>query len=312
MEFDVSVVIVTYNPDEKKLFQTIWSCVNQKDINHEIIVADDGSTDFNKSLVEQWFKELDFKDYKIVRLEQNCGTVKNSINGVSVCNGKFVKSISPGDFLYDDTTLSKFYNFCTKTNKEIVFGLSLYYSSSGDWIKYLPEFHYPKDFKPYIKNDTKKIRFNFLILRDLILAPSYLIKTDVYLKYLKLIEGKAKYAEDTVYMLMMADGLEFVYFDYPIVWYEYGFGISTNGSKIWEQRIVEDIKNVGEVLIKRNPEWKIFDDMNCKKKSPRVIFLKLRRKIYLNKKFKTLPDYPLDNLKTILNIRSGSEKNGNQ
>lgn len=300
MNYDVSVIIVTYNPDIKKLYQTIWSCVNQKDVKHEIIIADDGSDEFNTAQIEEWFKTFNFDDYKIVRMDTNSGTVKNSLNGVSACNGKYVKSISPGDFLYDDTTLSRFYNYCEDNNYEIVFGHSLYYVNTDVELKYLPELHYPKDYTPYINQADKKMRFNFLILRDLILAPSYLIKTEIYLNYLKLIDGKAKYAEDTVYMLMMADGLAFNYYDSPIVWYEYGSGISTCGSDAWVEKIKADIKNVGEVLVQRNPKWKIFDDMNCKKKTPRVIFLVLKRRAYFRKKFKKLPAFPIDELKKIL------------
>lgn len=59
-KYKITVVVITYNPDYKKLFQTLYSIVIQKNIIFEIIVSDDGTIDFDKKGIEQWFIENNF------------------------------------------------------------------------------------------------------------------------------------------------------------------------------------------------------------------------------------------------------------
>ena len=53
-KYDISVIIVTYNPKWEKLRTTILSILFQKNINIEIIVSDDGS---KNNLFEQQQKD---------------------------------------------------------------------------------------------------------------------------------------------------------------------------------------------------------------------------------------------------------------
>ena len=301
MSTDVTVLVITYKPNYKKLFLTLKSVISQRDIGFDIVIADDGTSDFDKSAIENWFAANGFSNFQITSLAENAGTVKNIDNGLKLCHGKYLKLISPGDFLYDELTLKRFFDFCESNKFDISFGNSIYYSYNDGKIQTYPKLHYPIILKPYRKNNLKKIKFNYLVFSDFIVAPSYFVNTELFKKYYKRIVDKVKFAEDTMYILMIAEGITPHYLDSPIVWYEYGTGISTGNNSKWISLIVKDITSVGEMIKEINPDYKIFNEMHLKKKSLKVFLLRLRRKLSFKfaKSF-TKIDFSTDSLNKLL------------
>ena len=290
-KYQVTLLVLSYNPDKKSLFNTLLSCVNQKDVKFEIVISDDGSKELFEDEIHSFFKERKFTDYKIIKQKTNKGTVKNYMNSIYSCEGEYIKCLAPGDLLYDDTCISDFIKYASSNNYDVVFGNSIYYYFDEKDTKVYPELHYPRDIKPYLTNDLEERRYRLLIMRDLVLALSYVLKTSLMRHYLEKIDNVAKFAEDTIYMLMVGDNVELHYYDRNIVWYEYGSGISTNSSNKWEEIIKEDIKNVCKILVKEHPEWQIVDDMNEKKLTPKVIINILKRRKYFKRKFEPYSNY---------------------
>lgn len=298
---DVTVLVITYKPNYNKLFLTLKSIIVQKDIKFDIVIADDGSPDFDNDAINKWFDAHSFSDYQIIALAENAGTVKNIENGLKSCSGKYLKLISPGDLIYNEFTLKKFFDFCESNNYEVAFGNSIYYTYIEEKISVYPKLHYPNILKPYRKNNFKKAKFNFLVFGDFILAPSYFVNTSLFNKYYLQIADKVKFAEDTMYILMIADGVEPHYLNSPIVWYEYGTGISTSNNSKWISLIVKDLLSVGEMIREINPEYKIFNEMNLKKKTPKIFLLRLRRKLSFKfAKLFTKVDFSTDSLNNLL------------
>ena len=52
---DVSVVVLTYNPDLRGLKRTLRSVMLQTGVNFEIIIADDGSSDNLSEEIKAFF-----------------------------------------------------------------------------------------------------------------------------------------------------------------------------------------------------------------------------------------------------------------
>ena len=132
MKYDISVIVLCYNPVLEKLINTLQSIVIQKHVSFEIVIADDGSSDvtyINK--ICEWFENKSFKDYKIIKNSQNQGTVKNLLSGVEQAEAQYIKGISPGDFLYDEKVLHKIVSFVKKEKYDVCFGLAGYYSYSN-------------------------------------------------------------------------------------------------------------------------------------------------------------------------------------
>ena len=92
----VSIIITNFNRKEF-LSRSIRSCLEQslsRNINTEIIVVDDGSTDDSMKLLEM------FKDsVKIIKLKKNRGVAYASNVGIKKSSGDFVLRLDADDFL---------------------------------------------------------------------------------------------------------------------------------------------------------------------------------------------------------------------
>ena len=62
MKTDVSVVVLTYNSDMEKLFGTLRSAICQKQIRFDIVISDDGSDNFDKERLSDFFLKINLKN----------------------------------------------------------------------------------------------------------------------------------------------------------------------------------------------------------------------------------------------------------
>lgn len=264
-EIDYSIIISMYNPDWNKLVLTLDSIVEQKNIDFEIVICDDGSEQNFENEIQEYFENNSFEKYKLVMNPNNQGTVKNVISAFKVARGKYVKNISPGDYFYDDFVMSKFDDVIKKSDADIFFGNAVFFydkvKENGMKERFLyPEKHNPIDFAPYIRNNGKQIRFNYLVRHDYILGASFVTKRELQLEYLLKIENYVKYAEDCSFVWMVAAGCKVKYIDIPFIWYEYGTGISTQRSDKWEKILYEDNRNAyKQMYAKRDIKKWVFD-----------------------------------------------------
>lgn len=256
---NVSFVIAIYNPNLNKLKDTIESIVKQKGINSEIVICDDGSkTDYSGFLSELFFR-INYCDYSYIRQKENVGTVKNVFAGVMACTSKYIKLLSPGDYMYSENIISEWLGFLKKNKADWSFGEAVYYRTENNHKFVFSGIAYPLDIKPYIKKDVKKCQWNCCVLKDLILGANTLCKKTILAEYLAEIVGKVRYAEDNIYRLMIFDGNIGVYFPKKTIFYEYGEGISTVKSTHWEKALHEDFINSNIIMKSHNSQkdpWK--------------------------------------------------------
>lgn len=295
-EFQVSVIIATYNPDWIKLKRTLLSVLLQKKLSFEIVVVDDGSRENFREDIELLFQQYKFDTYKIIDNPQNQGTVMNVLSGVKVAVGKYIKLISPGDLLYSDRTLYEFAEFMEKTMSKISFGRAIYYNfdehSKLNVIRHHSNPSAPSMYKLGTSINTEK--FHYLVKDDLVLGAATLVERCLLNKYLELISGKVIYAEDNCYRLMIADGNRISFFENIIIFYEYGYGVSTNGKSEWAERLKNDWKATDKLICTRlntdyifNKKLKLYFEANNNKKKrwlKRLLFipyyLKIEKKEY--------------------------------
>ena len=270
----IAVEVLTYNSDLEKLKLTLNSILIQKNIDFEIIIADDGSKNFNEKSIRQFFEDKDFEKYTIVANKQNQGTVKNVISGLEKVTADYVKDISPGDMFYDENTLYDFYQEIQKSNEDVYFGNACYYNVENQIIHFYNPKN-PRNINVYKKTKVKQIKKNYLNKRDYILGANFLIKTSVFLEYLKKIEDKVVYAEDCSFIYMLADNIIPVFFDRNFIWYEYGSGISTSSNNSWIQKIEADNKSTFELLYQNRLISKACYDMKYSKSFIKKLFLRI-------------------------------------
>ena len=239
----ISVIVCTYNADWEKTKNTLFSIIRQKNVIFEIIVTDDGSASNNFELIKDYFNTFDFQNFKLVENVENKGTVANIKEGLKVAKYEYVKTISPGDYLYDELTLSKFWKEIQNEKKEVYFGKAIYYENEkNNSIFY--EGENPRDLNVYRTINQKKIKKNYLVRRDYILGANFIIKKSILALYLDKISHCVKYAEDCSVIYMIAEGLYPILVDENIIWYEYGTGISTSKQAKWTKILYEENKNV--------------------------------------------------------------------
>ena len=249
----VSVIVACYNPKLEQLFSTLQSILIQIGIDYEIIIADDGSkNDYEKQLVD-FFEKSNYRDYKIIKSEVNKGTCKNILNGLKISNGKYIKLISPGDLLYCEYTLRDWVSFTEIEKCKISFGRSVYYNVIEDEINILRVKDTPQITKIYSKHQftRNKAILNYILLKDVAIGADFLCEKQLFEDYLIEISERIVYAEDMAYRLMLVDGVKMYAYDNPVIYYEYGSGISTNGSEKWERIINNEISQINQIIVDR-------------------------------------------------------------
>ena len=245
-----SVLMLTYNSSWDKTRQTLYSILIQKFADFEIVIADDGSQDNNFSKIEEYFATNHFTNYTLVANETNQGIVKNFDSGLVLCKGKYIKPISPGDFLYDENTLASVYDEIKDGDAAVYFGNAVYYSNTGGNIHIYDDNANPMDLTPYLKKDYKTIKKNYLVGMDRILGASVLYRSDKFKYYFHQMLKIIKYAEDCSIGFMIAHDEKIDYLSTKgVIWYEYSSGISTNGNSKWGRLIDADYRNMLFLLV---------------------------------------------------------------
>jgi glycosyltransferase involved in cell wall biosynthesis len=258
---DISVIVLTYNPDLGDLKRTLRSIILQEGVSFEIVIADDGSkNNLSKEIIE-YFERSGFTGYQLALNEENHGTVKNIISGVSISRGRYIKLISPGDYLYDEKSLKNLFD-CAEQNKvPLVFGDVLFFDSNSEDFSVIKKSALPCITKCYEAGsyDADTVRRNYLIVYDNIHGISTLVEKAAFEKYLKMIEGKVIYCEDHCYRLMAYDGAKMIYCKKPVAMYGFGFGISTGTNDKWAQRLLNDLNASNEVIVSMIKDDNRFD-----------------------------------------------------
>lgn len=254
---DVSVILVTYNSDLKKIKFTLNSLMRQKGIILQIIVADDGSFNNYSQELKSYFKDNNFINFTLVNSEQNKGTVRNIANAVRYAKGKYTKTIAPGDFFANEQTLQKWIEFMERESVRVSFGEAAYYSDYQT-MGLIRTKGSPSNKALYNKGlKYSNIFVDYLLANDTILGAALFMDTKILKKYIKTIENRIIYAEDFMIRIMIYDGIEVRFYPNVAIWYEYGTGISTSKNKKWEKLLHNDFEESNKIIEEREPKTKL-------------------------------------------------------
>ena len=248
---DISVIVATYNPDPFELIRTLNSIVYQQGVNIEIVIADDGSKNDITNLLERYFLNVGFTQYQVVNSKKNLGTVNNIMSGIRACSGQYVKTISPGDCLFDQSVLCNWLEHIRSSGNTYSFGDAVCYRMDQNEVRTVKRHASPQNIKLIQKGNVAKIRKNHLLFGDAMNGAAILTEKDMFAHYLSQIAGKVIYCEDMAFDLMMYDGIVPSYFPHEVILYEVGTGISTKGNKAWNQRLEKDRRSMTEILLEQ-------------------------------------------------------------
>lgn len=237
---NLTVLLITYNSDLLKTKQTIFSIIRQKNITFELIIADDGSKNNNFLNIEEYLIQEKFQNYIFISNKENKGTVHNIKSAKPFISGEYLKIISPGDYLFDDTTLYNFYKLIETSSAKVFFGNACYYSENNKNIT-LYKNNMPLNIKPFLDNNLKAIKRNYFINHDYILGCTFIVQSELFFYYLEKYLDNIIFAEDTVFIAMLSDNISFSFYNEPFIWYEYGSGISTNRNTKWSDILNKEV-----------------------------------------------------------------------
>ena len=246
-DIECSVVVCTYRPDWQKLKTTLTSILLQEYCNFKIVVTDDGSEENCFQKVKDYFIRSGFENYELISSVQNHGTVKNIKQGMSVCEGEYVKFISPGDFFHGKNALRKWIDFMNEHDDCIMsFCDSIYYHIENGNIIATKEYAQPQWANDF-KEGTPLLKY--IIYGDTCSGASTMLRRNDWITYLDMMIGKVIYTEDVAYRIMLCCGEKIVHISENFLLYEHGTGISTSGSEKWEERIRRDFAASDDIIL---------------------------------------------------------------
>lgn len=229
MSIDLSILLVQYQPDESELRRTLASLLRQNCRDFELVVADDGSDEDYFPETREILAQNGFANTKFTKLTPNGGTVKNVLNGAKRATGRWVFTISPGDYLYDADTVSWLLETLRRDTPRVLFGkLACYTEANGTPIQRSGDA--PFDPTPYCPGayDAKTAKRNMLLYDDGISGAGLVYDRVLLVKTLEKMAGRVLLAEDFAARLFTVEEIPIAGYDRCIAWYEVGTGVSTN------------------------------------------------------------------------------------
>lgn len=237
----VSVVVLTYNPDPVKLRQTLTAAARQTGVQTEIVISDDGSTQKDFSFLPGFMGSLSFENYRLLEHRENRGTVRSCLDAVSAATGEYVFLTSPGDLLYDDHTLEAMVRFSQDHSADLCFGNAVFYGPGENGPHLTREKGCPSApqlYDPGASSATGRIAF---FGGNWVIGASYFRKRALLLETLRQICDTSKYMEDTpTTAFALAAGHRLFHCNRNIVWYEDGTGVSTGNNDKWAKLLHQD------------------------------------------------------------------------
>lgn len=237
--YDVSVILLTYEQTKEKILLTLASILDQKNVELQIIISDDGSSITYVNECIDFFDKYAFNDYKIACHDTNQGTVKNYYDAILIADGDYVKDFGPGDCFYSEKSLFLWLNDIKNKAIQLSFCDAIYYRWDEGNFKCIREVAHPQYPEVYLKGKLQQKKY-YLLYNDIFLGATIFAKKALVMEYLQKIVGKVKYAEDNMYRLMILDGVKCGYFPKTAIYYEWGSGISTQKNAEFKKAIDAD------------------------------------------------------------------------
>ena len=252
-----SFVIATYNPKWKQLKTTLDSILRQTYTDYEIIFSDDGSSDNLYPKLKQYLKHRGFSNYAMLENSVNQGTVRNFLVGGSFCRGKYIKDFGPGDMLYSPETLGKMVEFVQSTGYRLIAGYPIGFTETSNGRKKKVAFPHPFDIGAYQTGNEKRIIKNLLLYTDTVCGANLCFEKNLFIDYLKKIEGRVIYAEDLIQIMAALDGDRVQFMDDYMIFYEVDSGSSTKKDSPFKQLLKKDVEEFYKLLSEEYPDNKI-------------------------------------------------------
>ena len=188
-----------------------------------------------------------------------------------------------------------------KNDYKIAFGRAVYYSIDDNAISITKRTN-PMNLKPYINYDFNKIKKDYLYYQDYILGSSVICESSLFHEYIEKIIDLVKYAEDRVYIMMIADGIKIHFWNNYLLWYECNTGVSTSNPDKYSKQLALENSECFKLIAKEHPEYERTCKIHYFENYNMQFTFRLKRKFRtLLLKLKNIQPYEINKLKQIIN-----------
>lgn len=241
---DITALITTYNQNLESTLLSIASAALQAQCKVQIVVADDHSQSDNCDAYVRFLNYLGFTNHHMVRHEENLKTVRNISETLTHANAPFVKCFGAGDLLFSSTTLYDVVNLLSDSGSSGGFGQILSFTPESTGGTY---FNAPRNAADYLepqRDINKGLFFHQLLYADWIPGCCQFFATDRLRALLHSLanEFSVQYCEDFAMTLMLREEVP-CFLEEPILWYDFGDGISTDRSLDSARKLYRDHSN---------------------------------------------------------------------
>lgn len=263
----ISVIVLTYNSQWKRIRATLNSFLLQKGVSFEMIISDDGSDDNHAEEIKDFLRRHSFTNYELILHEKNQGTVKNFLDAAKHANTGYIKGMGQGDMLSDEYALRDIYEDFIKTDASMGGAGYVSFRKFEIPLKLCKTFRLPQDLNVYRYGSPEEKRESMLIWHrcNFMHGPTMIWKCEALIKYLNILADTGiKYTEDIIPWFMVADEERVSYFDRLSVFYEDSVGFASHCSDLMIKDheaaidlIAERIKDKDPVFASRLKEMQV-------------------------------------------------------
>ena len=234
-----SVLLCTYNADEKSIIYTLDSLVSQTLKDMEIIICDDGSVDPKEALYRSYFTGRGFEPFRFSFCPVNGGTVRNMQKGMELAEGDYIKPIGAGDALADGNVLKDMYALMSSERGILGYGPMKLFTVQGEE-RVFRDVQVPVSGDIYAKGSTALAKRRMIGYGDNISGSQLFYEAGYFKQMLAEVSKSAVYMEDLGQYLALLQEKKFSFLDRPVILYESAAGISTAGSSHFAELLAKD------------------------------------------------------------------------
>ena len=247
---DISVLLLSYNPSEEELRRSIRSISQQENCSFQLLIIDDCSQFDPSQTIMDLMRQHPVQDWTYIRNAHNMRTVHSVRNALQQATGTYVKLLGAGDELYDQSTLRTIADFCKTHDSRCGFGNIVLCKDGVSYDAPRNKEEYP----PAGNTSRERLFKNQIEHADWIPGCAQFYET----RFLaKMLERLAEYyhvdfCEDFSETIALLE-TDVFHLDTSIVRYDWGGGISANGSLSSRTRLYQDHTNFFSHLKQERP-----------------------------------------------------------
>lgn len=268
----ISVIVPVYN-GEKYIKECIESIVNQKKINIELIIINDGSTDNSHSIIKEYKKK--YSNITYIK-QNNHGVVYTRKEAIKYATGEYIMFVDADDYIKEGM-LQQMYEFAKKNNIDYV-RCNYCIKRNKKITKHNFAFENEKIYQ--IKEFSPTIYKEIINTHNLTSIWATIIKKDIIKKVLENQSENYIFAEDYLANLMIIDNIKnigFIDYDY-YVYRQNPTSITKTFDCEKRKKIIENSIDVYESIFKYIEKWNIKEEFYLAALKRNVVELENRMK----------------------------------